>query len=71
MEDGFDFLTFGYDSESSIRSAILAKVTGVTKLRTLTANSSKMWIEMTSDDFVSLKGFELQIKQTSNDSSEL
>lgn len=70
LEDGFDFLTFGNGHDLSASSSIIVAVTGITKLRSLTANSTEMWIRMTTDSVVSFKGFQIQIEQTANSSSK-
>lgn len=69
MENGYDFLTIGNGDEPSDVSAIIY-ITGATKLTALTSNSSRMWIEMTTDGVVNMDGFMVQLEQLSLDNSE-
>ncbi len=71
MENGYDFVIFGNGVDSSIKSSLIAKLTGSTKLKTLTGRQSQMWVEMITDRYVGRKGFRFLMTQTLNISCKL
>ena len=67
MEDGFDFLTFGNGEESSDDTAnIIVRLTGITKIRSVTSSGSQMWINVATDRTGTERGFLIHIKQTTD-----
>ena len=61
METGFDYVTFGNGGEYGV--AEIGRLTGTTKMRTITSAESKMWITMMTDNTGNLLGFMFELEE--------
>ena len=64
LEDGYDFLSFG-DGEQADVETIIAKLTGLSRVKTLTSAGESMWILMSTDRTGTNMGFVVDLRQIS------
>ena len=64
MENKYDFLIVGNGENSAIKSSLIARLTGETKLRTLTSAEDTMWLKVASDRTGTRRGFEIELART-------
>ena len=66
MEDRYDFLIVGSGIQSSQSSTLIARLTGKTKILTLTSTGSEMWLQIATDRTGTDLGFSVNLTQVSN-----
>ena len=64
MENRYDFLIVGNGENSAIKPSLIARLTGETKLRTLTSTEDTMWLKVASDRTGTRRGFEIELTRT-------
>ena len=64
MENKYDFLIVGNGDNSAIKSSSIARLTGKTKLRTLSSTDDTMWLKVASDRTGTGRGFEIELTRT-------
>ena len=64
MENKYDFLIVGNGDNSAIKSSNIARLTGKTKLRTLSSTEDTMWLKVASDRTGTGRGFEIELTRT-------
>ena len=66
MENKYDFLIVGNGDNSAIKSSVIARLTGKTKLRTLSSTDDIMWLKLASDRTGTGRGFEIELTRAAN-----
>ena len=64
MENKYDFLIVGNGENSAIKSSVIARLTGETRLRTLTSAEDTIWLKVASDRTGTGRGFEIELTRT-------
>ena len=62
LELGYDYLLVGFGQDTNEDNAILAKLTGKPKLRTLASSNSFVWLKFLTDVSRGAKGYEIDVK---------
>ena len=65
MEDRYDFLIVGNGIQSTLSLTLIARLTGITKIRTLTSTGSEMWLQIATDRTGTEIGFSVNLTQVS------
>ncbi len=67
LERGYDFLTIGIGAYASSGSGdVIARLTGLVKLRTITSPETTMWIQIATDRTGIGNGFHIELGLTNN-----
>ena len=64
IERGYDFLTVGEGDDASNQESIVARLTGVLKLRALMSLGDKLWMQFVTDSSGTDAGFQLFLDNT-------
>ena len=66
MERGYDFLIVGEGDNSADDDSVMARLTGIPKLRKMTSGGSKIWMKIATDRTGTRRGFKIRMKRVAD-----